>query len=240
LHARIAEALEAHSPEIINSQPELLAQHYAEAGLVERSVAFWGKAGRRSTVARSAMAEAAAQFKKGLDQLALLPNTPERHRQELEFCSALAAVLNVVKGFAARETGLAYARAQEMWEQLGSPLEFLGVPYGKARYHMFRGEFDLVLRLDEGLLRLSKGPLVSFARSNLSVRWGPRFQSLLEFAEACDVAVRWSCRTGVCHNCETALVAGVVGYRPYPVEPPAEGNVLICCSQPQGDIVVDL
>jgi ferredoxin-NADP reductase/MOSC domain-containing protein YiiM len=85
-----------------------------------------------------------------------------------------------------------------------------------------------------------EGPLVSFARSNLSVRWGPRFQSLLEFAEACDVAVRWSCRTGVCHNCETALVAGVVGYRPYPVEPPAEGNVLICCSQPQGDIVVDL
>ena len=65
-------------------------------------------------------------------------------------------------------------------------------------------------------------------------------QSLLELAEACDVPVRWSCRTGVCHNCETALVAGTVAYQPDPVEPPADGNVLICCSQPQGDIVIDL
>jgi MOSC domain-containing protein YiiM/ferredoxin-NADP reductase len=84
------------------------------------------------------------------------------------------------------------------------------------------------------------GPLVSFARSGLNVRWGPAFQSVLELAEACDVPVRWSCRTGVCHNCETALIAGAVGYRPDPVEPPADGNVLICCSQPQRDIVIDL
>ena len=97
LHAQIAEALEAHSPELMDSQPELFAQHYAEAGLVEKSVAYWGKAGQRSA-ARSAMAEAAAQFQKGLDQLALLPDTPERQRQELEFCSALGAVLHAVKG----------------------------------------------------------------------------------------------------------------------------------------------
>jgi MOSC domain-containing protein YiiM/ferredoxin-NADP reductase len=84
------------------------------------------------------------------------------------------------------------------------------------------------------------GPLVSFARSNLNVRWGSGFHSLLEFAEACDVPVRWSCRTGVCHSCETGLIIGAVGYRPDPVEPPADGNVLICCSQPQGDIVIDL
>ena len=93
LHAQIAEALETHSPELMDSQPELFAQHYAEAGLVEKSVAYWGKAGQRSA-ARSAMAEAAAQFQKGLDQLALLPDTPERQRQELEFCSALGAVLH--------------------------------------------------------------------------------------------------------------------------------------------------
>jgi ferredoxin-NADP reductase/MOSC domain-containing protein YiiM len=83
-------------------------------------------------------------------------------------------------------------------------------------------------------------PLVSFARSGLNVRWGPAFQSLLELAEACDVSVRWSCRTGVCHTCETALVVGTVGYRPDPVDAPADGNVLICCSQPDGDIVIDL
>ena len=155
LHAQIAEALETHSPELMDSQPELFAQHYAEAGLVEKSVACWGKAGRRSA-ARSAMAEAAAQFQKGLDQLALLPDTPERQRQELEFCSALGAVLLAVKGYAAPETGHAYARARELWEQLGSPSEFLQVPYGQSLYHVFRGEFDLAQRLDEDLLRLSR------------------------------------------------------------------------------------
>jgi ferredoxin-NADP reductase/MOSC domain-containing protein YiiM/ferredoxin len=84
------------------------------------------------------------------------------------------------------------------------------------------------------------GPLVSFARSNLAVKWGSAFHSLLELAEACDVPVRWSCRTGVCHNCETGLISGSVIYRPDPVEPPADGNLLICCSQPQGDIALDL
>jgi ferredoxin-NADP reductase len=84
------------------------------------------------------------------------------------------------------------------------------------------------------------GPLVSFARSGLNVHWDPAFLSLLELAEACDVPTRWSCRTGVCHRCETGLVAGTVAYRPDPLDPPAAGNVLVCCSQPQGDVVVDL
>ncbi len=84
------------------------------------------------------------------------------------------------------------------------------------------------------------GPLVSFARSGLSVRWRPPFQSLLELAEACDVPVRWACRSGVCHTCETGLVAGSVVYRPDPIEPPAAGDLLICCSAPQGDVSLDL
>jgi TolB-like protein/predicted ATPase/class 3 adenylate cyclase len=155
LHAQIAETLAANFAEIIESQPERLAQHYAEAGLVERAVAFWGKAGHRS-VARSAMAEAAAQFQKGLDQLALLPDIPERRQKELEFSSALGAVLNVVKGSAAPETGQAYARARVLWEQLGSPLEFIQVPCGQSRYHAHRGELDVALRLDQDLLCLSR------------------------------------------------------------------------------------
>jgi class 3 adenylate cyclase len=98
LHAQIAEALETHSPELMDSQPELLAQHYAEAGLVQKSIVCWDKAGRRST-ARSALAEAAAQFQKGLDQLALLPENPERQRHELEIRSPLCAVLQAIKGY---------------------------------------------------------------------------------------------------------------------------------------------
>src|ERR1700744_5784909 len=84
------------------------------------------------------------------------------------------------------------------------------------------------------------GPLVSFARSGLNVRWEPKFQSLLELAEACDVPVRWACRTGVCHTCESGLVPGKVVYRPQPTDAPADGNLLICCSQPEGDVVTDL
>jgi ferredoxin len=85
-----------------------------------------------------------------------------------------------------------------------------------------------------------KGPLVSFARSGLNVPWGSEFQSLLELAEACNIPTRWSCRSGVCHTCESGLVAGTVAYRPDPIDPPATGNVLICCSQPQSDVVIDL
>jgi len=84
------------------------------------------------------------------------------------------------------------------------------------------------------------GPQVSFTRSGLTVPWNSRFSSLLEFAEACDVPVQWSCRTGVCHTCECGLVGGTVQYEPDPLEPPAIGNLLICCSRPSGDVEIDL
>jgi ferredoxin-NADP reductase/MOSC domain-containing protein YiiM len=84
------------------------------------------------------------------------------------------------------------------------------------------------------------GPQVAFARSGLTVPWDPGYASLLELAEGCDVPVRWSCRTGVCHTCQTDLVSGTVGYAPDPVDDPAAGSVLICCSQPRTDLVLDL
>jgi len=84
------------------------------------------------------------------------------------------------------------------------------------------------------------GPQISFARSGLNARWDPKFGSLLDFAEACEVPVRWSCRTGVCHMCESGLISGNVKYQPDPLDPPAQGNLLLCCSQPAGDIVLDL
>jgi ferredoxin-NADP reductase/MOSC domain-containing protein YiiM len=84
------------------------------------------------------------------------------------------------------------------------------------------------------------GPLVSFARSGLVVPWDPGFQSLLELAEACDVPVRWSCRTGVCHSCESGLIAGTIRYQPEPLERPGDGTLLICCSQPRDEVMLDL
>jgi ferredoxin-NADP reductase/MOSC domain-containing protein YiiM len=84
------------------------------------------------------------------------------------------------------------------------------------------------------------GPQVAFARSGLTVRWARDDGSLLELAEACDVPVRWSCRTGVCHTCETGLMSGKVSYEPDPVDEPADGSILICCSRPDEDLVLDL
>jgi ferredoxin-NADP reductase/MOSC domain-containing protein YiiM/ferredoxin len=84
------------------------------------------------------------------------------------------------------------------------------------------------------------GPQVSFARSGLTLPWDAKYRSLLELAEACDVPVRWSCRSGVCHTCETALIAGNVEYDPEPLDPPAKGDALICCCRPRGDVVLDL
>ena len=85
------------------------------------------------------------------------------------------------------------------------------------------------------------GPLVSFARSGIAAHWNAsQYESILELAEACDVPVRWSCRTGVCHSCESGLVSGVVVYGPEPLEKPADGNLLVCCSQPICDVAIDL
>jgi class 3 adenylate cyclase/predicted ATPase len=155
LHAQIAEALETHSPELIDTQPERFAQHYAEAGQIEKSVVYWVKAGQRSA-ARSAMMEAAAQLQKGLDQLPLLPDSLERQQKELELRSGLGAALMIVKGYAAPATGDNYARARELWEQLGSPAAFLHVPCGQVFYHVNRCEFDVAQRLAEDLLRVSR------------------------------------------------------------------------------------
>ena len=84
------------------------------------------------------------------------------------------------------------------------------------------------------------GPQITFGRSGLTVRWADRHGSLLELADACDVPTRYSCRTGVCHTCITPLLAGGVSYSPDPLEPSADGTVLICCARPDTDVVLDM
>jgi ferredoxin-NADP reductase len=84
------------------------------------------------------------------------------------------------------------------------------------------------------------GPLITFARSGISTPFAASSVSLLELADACDVPTRWSCRTGVCHTCITALLSGAVSYSPDPLEAPSDGQVLICCSRPRSDIVLDM
>ena len=125
LHARIAETLETQFAEIAESQPELLARHCTEAGLIEKAAGLWGKAGQRS-LARSALVEAAAQLTRALDQIAALPGTPALRREQIKLQVALANALMHVKGYAAPETKAALEQARLLMEQaeaLGEPAE---------------------------------------------------------------------------------------------------------------------
>jgi ferredoxin-NADP reductase/MOSC domain-containing protein YiiM len=127
-------------------------------------------------------------------------------------------------------------------------LKVWGVPANRIHTEMFGPEPSVTPGIAGGpkrsahppVVTLGPGPQVSFTRSGLTAPWGPGFRSLLELAEACDVPVKWSCRTGVCHTCECALIGGVVDYLLDPLEPPADGSVLICCSQPRSDVEIDL
>jgi ferredoxin-NADP reductase/MOSC domain-containing protein YiiM len=131
---------------------------------------------------------------------------------------------------------------------LTAGLQAWGVAYGRVHQEIFGPDESVtpgIASAQRGTPHLparppGTGPQVSFARSGLVVPWDPAFQSLLELAEACDVSVKWACRTGVCHTCECALIGGAVNYLPDPLELPAKGNVLICCSQPRGDVEIDL
>ena len=116
LHARIADTLEDRFEEIAETQPELLARHYTDAGLVEKAAAFWGKAGLRS-LERSALVEAVAQLTRALDQLAALPGTPALRRKQIELQVALITPLLHVKGYAAPETKAAVERARLLIDQ---------------------------------------------------------------------------------------------------------------------------
>jgi ferredoxin-NADP reductase/MOSC domain-containing protein YiiM len=125
----------------------------------------------------------------------------------------------------------------------------LGVSPERIHVEIFNGSESMMPGVVNAAVRpphmpaddANTGPVVSFARSGIAAHWKPSaYQSILELAEACDVPVRWSCRTGVCHNCESGLVSGEVVYGPEPLDKPAGGNLLICCSQPVDDVVIDL
>jgi len=133
--------------------------------------------------------------------------------------------------------------------EMKEALATLGVAPQRMHFEIFNGSESMTPGVVGAAARAphlpegdaDTGPLVSFARSGIAAHWkASAYQSILELAEACDVPVRWACRAGVCHNCESGLISGTVSYRPEPLEAPAEGNVLICCSQPRDGVVVDL
>lgn len=166
IHARIAATLENHFPDIVAAQPALLARHCSEAGLSEKAVGYWLKAGQQS-LAHFAMTEAAAQLRKGLGALDGLPDGPRRRQTELDLQLALGLALMATKGYSAPEVGQTYARARvlaEEAEQINQPEYLRGLFYGQWIFHRVRGEHRLALALAEQMEKIGE------ARNNVTLQ----------------------------------------------------------------------
>src|SRR4029450_2773087 len=139
LHARMARSIEERAPELVDGEPEILAYHYTQAGLTDQAIAYLARAGRRA-LDRSSMVEAASQLTKALVLISELPENLERERRELDLQTELGRALMISKGYAAPETGEAYARARRLCEGLGDTATLVRVGYGQYLYHLIRAE----------------------------------------------------------------------------------------------------
>ncbi|HEV8716962.1 MAG TPA: AAA family ATPase, partial [Candidatus Binatia bacterium] len=154
-HQQIAQVLEEKFSEAKETQPELLAHHYTEAGLIAQATVYWQRAGQRA-IERSANLEAINHLTKGLEIVKTLPDSPERARQELMLQITLGTPLTATKGFRAPEVGRVYARAQELYRQVEKTSELLPVLSGLLRFHLMRAELQMAHELAEQLLRLAQ------------------------------------------------------------------------------------
>ncbi len=153
-HRQIAQVLGKQFPETVETQPELLAHHYTEAGVIEQAIPYWQKAGERASQ-RSAYVEATVHLTKGLEVLQSLPDTPEHLQQELALQLALGVPLMATKGYGASEVESVYARMRELCQQAGEIPQLFHVLYGLAGFSIVRAEYQTALKLGEQLLRLA-------------------------------------------------------------------------------------
>jgi predicted ATPase len=154
-HQRIAQALVEQFSEVAETQPELLAHHYTEAGLIPQAIPYWQRAGERA-LRRSAHVEAIVHLTKGLEVLKTLPDTPERTQRELALQTTLGPALLAMKGYAAPEVGEVYARARELCQQVGETPQIFPTLYGLYYFHVIRAEFQLAREQAEQLLHLAQ------------------------------------------------------------------------------------
>ena len=145
-HQRIGDVLEQQFPETATQEPALLAHHFTEAGLSDKAIQYWLKAGQKSQ-AGNAVREALQQFSRGLELVLALPPSPERDGLELQYQMPLGAMLVQTKGYAADESGAAFARAREICEQLGQQQMLAFVLAGIWAWHLVRAEHSNALRL---------------------------------------------------------------------------------------------
>jgi class 3 adenylate cyclase/predicted ATPase len=173
-HQRIAHVLEAQFPTIVDQQPELVAHHYTEAGLIEQAIGYWQQAGQYASD-RSANLEAISHFTTGIELLQTLPETPEHTQHALTLHIALGAALQMAKGFAAPEVEHAYTHARALCQQVGEPPELVPVLYGLWRFYLTRSQLHTARELGETLLRLAhqadNPALAIIAHNALGATW---------------------------------------------------------------------
>jgi class 3 adenylate cyclase/tetratricopeptide (TPR) repeat protein len=159
LHAAIASALEQRFPEVVQTQPETLAHHLTEAGLIERAIEYWLVAGKNAAL-RSANVEAMAHLQRGIEVIGRLPAGEDKDRSELDFQLVLGPCLIATHGPAASKALTTFARARELCERLGEPPEYLQVMFWLATASVVRGELPQALEAIAGL------PSAAQARGN--------------------------------------------------------------------------
>jgi ferredoxin-NADP reductase len=176
------------------------------------------------------------------------PNSRDKMGEDFDMAGHLSRAILEEAGVA-RDADIYLCGPNRFMEVMAQILTDIGVQPGRIHVEIFNGSKPMTPGVAGAARRAphlpqddaDTGPLVTFARSGIAAHWkASEYQSILELAEACDVPVRWSCRTGVCHSCESGLVSGRVVYGPEPLDKPADGNLLVCCSQPTHDVVVDL
>jgi class 3 adenylate cyclase/predicted ATPase len=155
LHARTAKALQVHFPQMPETQPELLAHHYAQAGDVRNAILFWMKAGRHS-IETCAFVEATSQLRKALGLLAGLPSSAERDEQELDVQMAIGSAITATSGYAAPEAGQAFDRALQLCRKLDRPQKLFATLYGVGGFHLMRTELDKTKQIGEEILEHAK------------------------------------------------------------------------------------
>ena len=154
-HRHIAQVLEGHFPDLCETQPELLAHHYTEAGLAQHAIPYWQQAGQRA-IQSSAYVEAISHLSRGLALLTTLPDTPERAQHELRLQTTLGPALIATRGQGASEVQQAYVRARELCQQMGETPHLFPVLFGLAAFSIFRAEYHTARELAQQFLTLAE------------------------------------------------------------------------------------
>jgi predicted ATPase len=210
LHGRIAATLEDRFPEIVLAQPALLAQHCVEAGLAEKAVGYWLKAGQQA-MDRSAMAEAAAQLRKGLEVLAGLPDGPWSQQQELDLQIALGVALSATVGWSTAEAEKIHGRVRRLAEQLDRPEHLVPLMWGQFAFHLVRSEHRLALAIGERLEQIGE------VRNDAAVTFIGRYAIGVVRVELGEfVAARAVLQRCVGHADSAHLAMAVNSFDPYP------------------------